>query len=264
MDRHGVTLGQAATSFLASLPPQERQAAQQEVNKFVRWYGTERPVRRLGAQEVATYAERMDISSANVSMRLEPVKAFLVYAKKEGFTPANLSVHLRVKKGSPRRRPKKGGPVERYNLTAEGYQELQTELSALQGERQRIAEDIGRAAADKDFRENAPLDAAKDHQGIVEGRIRQLETVLKSAVVASDEVDTKTVALRSTVVLRALPSGEKLRYTLVDASEASPAKGKLSATSPTGKALLGRAKGEVVEVRAPAGTLSYRIESIEG
>jgi len=264
MDRDGLTIGQAATSFLASLPPQERQAAQQEVNKFVRWYGTERPMRRLSAQEVATYAERMDVSSANISIRLEPVKAFLAYAKKEGLTAANLSVHLRVKKGSPKRKPVRRGPVGRYNLTAEGYHELQAELSALQGERQQIADDIRLAAADKDFRENAPLDAAKDHQGMVEGRIRQLETVLKSAVVSSDQVDTKTVALRSTVVLRALPSGEELRYTLVDASEASPAKGKLSGTSPTGKALLGRRKGEVVEVAAPAGKLSYRIESIEG
>lgn len=264
MDSDGLTLGQAATSFLASLPAQDRQAAQQEVNRFVRWYGTEHPMRGLGAQEVATYAERMDVSSANVSSRLQPVKAFLAYAKKEGFTAANLSVHLRVKKGSPKRKPVRRGPVGRYNLTAEGYQELQAELSALQGERQQIAEDIRLAAADKDFRENAPLDAAKDYQGMVEGRIRQLETVLKSAVVSSDQVDTTTVALRSTVVLRALPSGEELRYTLVDPSEASPTKGKLSVTSPTGKALLGRGKGEVVEVAAPAGTLTYRIESIEG
>jgi len=264
MDKDALTLGQAATSFLASLPPQERQAAQQEVNRFVRWYGTEHPMRRLDAQQVATYAERMDVSSANVSSRLEPVKAFLAYAKKSGFTATNLSVNLRAKKGSPRRKPAKRGPVGKLNLTAEGYQELQAELSALQGERKQIAEDIRLAAADKDFRENAPLDAAKDHQGMVEGRIRQLETVLKSAVVNSDEVDTTTVALRSTVVLRALPSGEELRYTLVDPSEASPANGKLSVTSPTGKALLGRGKGEVVEVRAPVGTLTYRIESIEG
>ena len=263
MDEHGLTLARAATGFLAGLLPQDREAAQQEVNKFVRWYGTERPVGALGAQEVAAYAERMDASSANVVGRLEPVRAFLAYLKKSGLTGTNLAVHLRVKKASPRRKPAKGGPVERLSLTAEGHQELQAELSALRGERHKIADEIRRAAADKDFRENAPLDAAKDHQGLVEGRIRQLEAILKSAVVSNGEVDTTVVALRSTVVLQVLPSGGQLRYMLVDPREASPTRGKLSVTSPTGKALLGRRKGEVVGVEAPAGTLNYRIESIE-
>ena len=264
MGKQDLTLAQTATIFLASLTPQDRELAQQEVNKFVHWYGTERPIDRLAAQEVASYAGRMDASSANVSKRLEPVKAFLSYAKKEGFTPTNLAVHLRVKKSSPKQGASKKGYVEKFSLTPQGHQELKDELSALQKERLNIAEEIHRAAADKDFRENAPLDAAKDHQGMIEGRIRQLETILRSAVVANTQVATTIVALRTTVTLQALPSGEELRYTLVNSSEASPAKGKLSVTSPTGKALLGRRMGEVVEVAAPAGRLRYRIEMIEG
>jgi transcription elongation factor GreA len=83
-------------------------------------------------------------------------------------------------------------------------------------------------------------------------------------VVATEEVDTAKVTLGSTVTLHDLSYGEELRYTLVNPSEASPTKGKLSVASPTGKALLGRRRGEVIEVAAPAGTLRYRIESIEG
>ncbi|MFW6126422.1 MAG: GreA/GreB family elongation factor [Chloroflexota bacterium] len=264
MEKEEWTLGQAATAFLASLPPDERKAAQQEVNKFIRWYGMERTIRGLAAQEVASYAERMDASSANVQKRLEPVRAFLSYAKKEGLTPTNLSVHLRAKKSTPKRKQRRAGKVERLNLTRQGYEEMRAELATLQAERRSIVDDISRAAADKDFRENAPLDAARDRQAIVEGRIRQLEAILQSAVVTSEQAETAGASRGSTVVLQALPSGEQVRYTLVDPREASPTRGKLSVTSPTGKALLGKRTGEVIEVAAPAGTLTYRIETIEG
>lgn len=254
---------QAATHFLASLPPQEREEYQQELNKFVRWYGRERPLSQLAAREVASYAERMEGSSVHTMKRLVPVRAFLSYAKKEGLITNNLAVHLRVKKGSLKQGPAGRGRIEAVTLTSEGYQELKAELSALQGERPRIADDIRKAAADKDFHENAPLDAAKDHQGMVEARIRQLETILKSAVVTTKKGDSAKVILGSTVTLEDLSSNEELRYTLVNTSEASPSKGKLSIDSPTGKALLSRRQGETIAVAAPAGTLHYRIARID-
>ncbi|MCK4697906.1 MAG: GreA/GreB family elongation factor [Dehalococcoidia bacterium] len=233
------------------------------MNKFVRWYGRERPLSQLAAREVASYAERMEGSSANTMKRLAPVRAFLSYAKKEGLIKNNLAVHLRVKKGSLKQEPPGRGRIEAVILTPEGYQELKAELSALQGERPRIADDIRKAAADKDFHENAPLDAAKDHQGMVEARIRQLETILKSAVVTTKKGDSAKVMLGSIVTLQDLSSNEELRYTLVNPSEASPSKGKLSIASPTGKALLSRRQGETIAVAAPAGTLRYRIARIE-
>jgi len=257
------TLVQAATHFLASLPPQEREECQQELNKFVRWYGRERPLSLLAAREVASYAERMEGSSANTMKRLAPVRAFLSYAKKEGLIKNNLAVHLRVKKGSLKKGPPGRGRIEIVTLTPEGYQELKAELSTLQGKRPRIANDIRKAAADKDFHENAPLDAVKDYQGMVEARIRQLEAILKSAVVTTKKGDSATVILGSTVTLQDLSSNEELRYTLVNPSEASPSKGKLSIDSPTGKALLSRWQGETIAVSAPAGTLHYRIARID-
>jgi len=257
------TLVQAATHFLASLPPQEREEFQQELNKFVRWYGSERLLSQLAAPEVASYAERMEGSSVNTMKRLAPVRAFLTYAKKEGLIKNNLAVHLRVKKGLPKQGPQGKERVKTVTLTPEGYKQLKAELSALQGERPRIAEDIRKAAADKDFAENAPLDAAKDHQGMVEARIRQLETILKSAVVTTKKGDSAKVTLGSTVTLQDLSSNEEIRYTLVNPGEASPLKGKLSIASPTGKALLNRRQGDAIEVAAPAGTLRYRIAKIE-
>lgn len=263
MEKRDPTLAQAATAFLSSLPPQERGAAQQEVNKFVRWYGVERTIAGLGAQEVASYAERMDGSPANVARRLEPVKSFLAYARKQGLTEANLGVHLRPKKGAAKRTGPKQRRVEKHTLTPKGYERLESQLLALQAQRVEIAEEIKRAAADKDFRENAPLDAAKDQQGMIEGRIRQLEAFLKAAEVSTGNVDTTTASLGCTVRLRQLPSGDEACFMLVSPGEASPAKGKLSVNSPIGKAVLGCRIGDEVDVAAPAGTLRYRVETIE-
>jgi len=262
MKEQNLTLARAAVQFLASLPPEEREEVQQEVNRFVRWYGTEYPLLELSAHEVANYAERLEGSSANAMKRLEAVKAFLVYAKHEGLTATNLAVHLKLKKVSPKQTSHRKRPG-RVALTAEGYQELTAELSALEAERTTIAEEIRRAAADKDFRENAPLDAIKDHQGKVEARIRELTEILKSDVVAAEETPTATADVGCTIVLRDLSSNQELRYTLVHPSEVDPAKGKISVASPIGKALLGKGKGAVVEVTAPIGKMRYRIEGIE-
>ena len=264
MKGQNLSLAQAATQFLADLPLEERGKYQQELNKFVRWYGMERPLAELAAHEVANYAERMEGSSANAMKRLEPVRVFLSYAKKEGLTRTNLAVHLRLKKGAPKQVASlKVKEREAVTLSREGYRAIEEELSTLKGERPKIAEEIRRAAADKDFRENFPLEAARERQGFVEARIRELEDVLKSAMVAAEESDTKKVTLGCTVVLQDLSSATELRYTLVDPRETNPAQGKISIASPTGKALLNRVKGDVIQVTAPAGTMRYRIERIE-
>ena len=256
-------LAQAATHFLSSLPPQDRTECQQELNKFVRWYGSERPLSELAASEVTSYAELIEGSSANADKKLAPVRSFLSYAKKEGLTKNNLAVHLRVKKGSLKQVPTEREQAESITLTPEGYEELTAELSTLQAQRPKIAEDLRKAAADKDFAENAPLDAARDHQGMVEGRIRQLEAILKSAVVTAKKGDSTKVTLGCTVTLQDLSYNEELRYTLVNRGEANPSRGKLSIDSPTGRALLRRRQGDTIEVAAPAGILRYCVLKIE-
>ena len=263
--REVVSLSQAAALFLAALAPKVRQESQAEVYRFVRWYGADRLVGELRGHDVALYAESLGPATADVVRRAEALRSFLAFAKKEGLTTTNLATHLRLRK-SPQ--GAKGGAVTAATpsfLTAEGHASLSAELESLKAQRPDIAEELRRAMVDKDFRENAPLDAARERQAHVEGRIRQLETILKHAEVLGGEAapGAKT-HLGSTVILRDLASGSAMRYMLVSPSEVSPAEGKISIASPVGKALLDRTVGEEVEISVPAGSLHLRIEEIRG
>ena len=260
-----VSLSQAAALFLSALAPEVRQESQSEVYRFVRWYGADRPVGELRGHDVALYAESLGTATADIVRRAEALRSFLAFAKKEGLTTTNLATHLRLRK-SPL--SVEGGAVTAATpsqLTAEGHASLSAELESLKAERPRIAEELRRAMVDKDFRENAPLDATRERQAHVEGRIRQLETILKQAeVVGGEAAPGARTHLGSTVVVRDLASGSAVRYTLVSPSEVSPAEGKISIASPVGKAMLSRTVGEEVEVSVPAGSLRYRIEEIQG
>ncbi len=259
------SLGQVATQFILTLPSEERLRAQQEVYKFVRWYGEKRPLVGLTIPEVANYAEQITSSTTEVVEKLGIIKTFLAYAHKQGLTRTNMAVHLKSKKTPP----KSASPLKRRShrkvlLTSQGYADLKAELTTLKNERPRIAEELQKAASDKDFRENAPLEAAREYQGQLEARIRKLESTLKMATLVDEQqAGGREITFGDTVVLRDLASGEQVSYTLVDASEANPIEGKISVVSPMGQALLGRMKGQNVEVKAPAGVLHYQIEDIQ-
>ena len=262
MNLDNISLGEAATRFLASLPEANRAIHQQEINQFILWYGWKQPIGELTAPKVANYAERIATSGADPAKKLVPVKAFLNYAKKEGLTRTNLSVHLRAKKISTKAASGKPMPTV-HALTPQGRADLEAELNRLKAERPRVAEDLQRAAADKDFRENAPLDAAREYQGQLEARIRELETILKATTIEQVQTVATKVRIGDTVRLFDISISEVVRYTLVSPSEANPAKGKISMESPTGKALLGKEEGQEAEVIAPLGKFCYRIEKIE-
>jgi transcription elongation factor GreA len=147
-------------------------------------------------------------------------------------------------------------------LTAEGYAKLEKELANLKSQRSQVIEEMQKAAADKDFRENAPLAAAREQKAHLEGRIKEIESILNQAKIMGEGHDTTTAKFGDTVVLRESSSDKELSYTLVDPCEANPAKGRLSVASPLGKAILDKQIGQTVEVAAPAGTFCCRIESI--
>ena len=258
------SLGEAASRFLASLPPGEGEMSQQEVYKFVRWYGWERPLAGLTAPEVANYAERLS-SDTDYTKKLELIRAFLVYAKKEGWSRSNLAAHLKTRQGKTRLQPlAKRGLPEAITLTPQGYAELEAELAALKNKRPQAIDEMRRTAADKDFSENAPLDAAREQRGLLEGRIRQLEEALKSAIIIDRKQEvTHKISIGDSVILRDLASSEELHYMIVSPREVDPTKGKISSASPIGKTIIGRGQGEVVEVEAPAGKLRYQIKQIE-
>ena len=127
------------------------------------------------------------------------------------------------------------------------------QVESLKGERAGVLEDIKRAMADKDFRENAPLDAAKERQGIIEGRIRELETSLANAEILSSKPmkNQRKVAMGTKVTLKDLGSGRKLLYTLVDMREADVASGKISTQSPVGQALWSGAWAKRLRLQSP-------------
>lgn len=258
------TLGEAVTKFLISLSPEKRLFAQQEVSKFVRWYGEERRIADLSVPEVENYSEQITCTTTEIAEKLEPVKSFLSFCHKQGFTKKKLSAHIKVKKTASSLPHASRKPAPRkVALTPQGYAELESELLSLKEQRPRIIEEIQKAAADKDFRENAPLDAAKDYQGQVEARIKELESMLKEAsVIVNQQEVSQCISMGDTVVICDLTTGERMEYKIVDPSEANPMKGKISNISPIGKALLGHSKGDEVQVIAPVGILPHKIEDV--
>lgn len=261
-----LTLSEAASQYLALLSGEQRLESQQEVNRFVRWLGSTRSFDRLFSHEVSTFAGTLGTSTTDPVKKLGPVKAFLAWAKKEGFTETNLGTSLRPAKSRLRDAPKvrRASPDERALLTQGGYQQLREELQNLKAERPRIAETLRLAREDKDFRENAPLDAARDQQAHMEARIRELESLVKRAdVLAGDESESVRAQIGSTVVVQEQDTGDELRFTLVHPREVNLAQGKLSIASPLGKAMLERAAGEDIQVDAPAGVHHYRIQRVE-
>ncbi|MDO8567210.1 MAG: GreA/GreB family elongation factor [Dehalococcoidales bacterium] len=258
-----LSLGEAATRFLAKLSEEERAASQQEVYRFVRWYGEGKALAELKGQEIASYAEQLSASDTDYARKLDLIRAFLGHAKKAGWSKANLGVHLKTKKKTPAAAARQCLP-EVISLTQQGYTKLKNELAALLEERHEVIDEMRRAAADKDFRENAPLHAARERRGHLEGRIKELEETLKLAVVInSDQKVSAKANIGDVVVLSDLASGETLHYRIVNAKEVDPTKGKVSSVSPIGRAIIGRRQGDAIEVMAPVGKLCYRIERIE-
>jgi transcription elongation factor GreA len=259
------TLGEAATAYLSTLSPQKREASQPEVFKFARWYGWESPFSRLAPPAVASYAEQLSVSDTDYVKKLEMVRAFLAYAKKAGWSRTNLATHLKTKKAKTGSQTQGGGKArEPVSLTREKYDELQAELAQLKKRSRELIGEIQRAAADKDFRENAPLAAAREERGHVEGRIKEMEETLKSAVILNEKREpTHKTSVGDTIVICDLASGEEMCYMIVDPREVDVARGKISLASPLGKALIGRRHGETVEITAPAGKMRYEIKRIE-
>ena len=150
-------------------------------------------------------------------------------------------------------------------LTPDGYEKLRQEIDYLRTEKRReVAERIRVAREFGDIAENAEYDDAKNEQAMLEHRIAQLEERLLSArVITKKEISKDSVSVGSTVRLRDLAANKTVEYRIVGSAEANPAENKLSNESPVGKAIMGRKKGEVVEVSAPRGALKFKIMEIK-
>ena len=240
-----------------------------ELQRFVTWCGQDRVMSTINPSFIGDYADSVTGTGGagirpQAAERLQAVRKFLTFAHKEGITERRLATHVRVRRS--RTKTGAGGVQEdsQIQLTAAGYAALVTELEDLKAQRAPLAAEIQRAAADKDVRENAPLEAAREEQGRVEARIGTIETTLNNSVVIdeSDMGRSLIVKLGSTVKVKKAASGAEEEYTVVSASEAKPLEKKISDVSPLGKELIGKAAGNEVAVKTPRATMTYRILSI--
>ncbi len=149
-------------------------------------------------------------------------------------------------------------------LTAEGYKKLKDELDHMRSvERPAISAAIAEARDKGDLSENAEYDAAREAQGLLEMRIAKMEDTLANArVIDESKIDKSKVQILSKVTLKNHNNGKEVTYTIVAEHEANLKEGKLAIGTPIAKALLGKKKGEHVEVVVPAGTLHFEILDI--
>jgi len=260
-----MTLNDAASKFLSGLPPDIARSSAPEIRHFVSWFRGEKLVESLTPLDVAGYSERFSASDTDHSRKLEILRKFLTCARKEGWTESNLSVHLKARKDKTL--PAARTPQTQSDLgvvTQQGYEDIQKELVSLKSQRPQVLEDIRRAAADKDFKENAPLHAAREQLGHIDGRIKELEAIVKTATIIDQSDKSRScVTVGNTVVLVAVATGKMQTYTIVGPKESDPTRGKISHVSPIGKAIIGKKEGDTVEVVVPSGKIQYRIDRVE-
>ena len=152
--------------------------------------------------------------------------------------------------------------MDKFPMTAEGFARLQEEAKHLKTvERPAIIKAIAEAREHGDLSENAEYHAAREQQGFIEGRIKEIEHKLANAEVIEPAKlpNTGRVIFGATVELEDQDGGARLSYQIVGEDEADIRAGRISITSPIARALVGKAPGEVVEVAAPGGTRSYEI-----
>jgi transcription elongation factor GreA len=149
-------------------------------------------------------------------------------------------------------------------VTKETFEKMQAELQNMKGVlRPAASKAIGEAREKGDLKENAEYDAAKEAQGMLEAKIKQLEGILATARILDETaIDTSKVSILTKVTLTNLATKKQVTYQLVSEKEADLKLQKISAASPIGKGLLGKSVGDVAEINAPAGVIKFKIENI--
>ena len=258
-----VSLSQAVQSYVTSVKKKDdHEEIHKELFRFLRWCGPNRTLAELNPPEIGGYAERVGGAGTapQAASHLQVLRAFLSYARKKGLIDTNLAQHVRIRKSKSR----SGGPTqdrEVNQLTQAGHAKLVEELHKLTAERPSLAQQIQRAAADKDVRENVPLEAAREQLGLVESRINRIEQTLENAVIidSSGGKALPRVKIGAKVSIKELTSGRESSYTVVTVYEANPLQGKISDVSPMGKALIKAVVGQEIEAETPRGKMRYRV-----
>ena len=263
-----VTLSEACHSYLETRAKQKKDFPQQELFRFARWCDWGRLTHTINPKHIEDYCVTLEGMGDERTAHLDITKKFLTYLYQNGLTASNLAPHAKVRRlGRKAVRQAARRQPQSSKLTADGHRRLQEDLADLKGQIVHVVDEIRLAAATKDFSENSPLDAAREQQGQLESRIREIEAILREASVITESKDSRQrkvtrIEIGSRVSLRDVESGRQVKYMLVHSSEADPTGGKISDASPIGKAVMEKHVGDEVAVTTPKGTMVYRVELI--
>ena len=145
-------------------------------------------------------------------------------------------------------------------LTRQGFNNLESELQHLKTVRRReVAKRIKQAREFGDISENSEYEDDKNEQAFVEGRIREIEQILRNARIAEETVADDIVHIGKNVTLKDMENDDEITYYIVGSAEADPLNNRISNESPLGKAIIGKKVDEIVEINAPIGIIKYQI-----
>jgi transcription elongation factor GreA len=260
-----VTLGQAFQEYVHTLKPELRARHESFIRRYVEFAGHDVWITTITGSHVESFREaQIQPTDPQAPERVAALKDWFQFLKKKNYTTQNFGVFVRVKKTSSTR---SSGAAqvqveqETITMTAEGIESLKHELEELTAHHPQIIKAIQEAREDKDFRENSPLEAAREALAFNEQRRRAIEAALKRAVIA-DNLTNDVSAVGSSVRVTRVDNGMEAMWKLVGPREANAREQKISVESPVGRALLGKRVGETVNVETPSGVLEFRIDEV--
>jgi transcription elongation factor GreA len=250
------------------------------LRKFVAWCGISTAAGTLQPYKIEEFLAGQLNTSIPPRSYMPALKAFFGWAHKNGSIETNPMTAVRLPRGagaarktvstptaaSPSATPPRAAAKDQDVLyvSRDRLELMQADLERMRtDERDRISHMLHEAIKDGDLSENAGYDDAKMQQGLLEARIRELESKLRSAQIIEDQVSSGPgVSVGGRVILEEVGSTDRMEYTIVGPEEAKPAEGKISDRSPVGRAVLGKGPGDEIEVSTPGGSVRYRIVSV--
>ncbi len=255
--------------------------AREAVTRFLWHFGPTTPISELSPKTMEGFQETIGANAMDLASRLQPVKEFLRYCWKQEYTVTvnaegqasaqNLGNYLRIKRATNVVRAGSRFQHEQaqtFEMTAAGLQSLNEELEQLNAEMPEAIQAVAAAREDKDIRENAPLEAAREHQERLKSRIDELEYQIAHAAVGDGRA-TGRAKLGSHVSVVEVDDnggllGEAREYTLVGTTEANAAARRISVESPLGRGLLDQTADRQIEIQAPSGRKRFRLLAVNG
>ena len=257
------------------------EAARESVTRFLWHFGPTTPIAELSPKAMEGFQETIGANAVDLQARLQPVKEFLRFCWKQEYTVSldadgdatalNLGNYLRIKRPSSVAKDDSRfhhEAAKTFEMTADGLQSLHDELAQLQAEMPEAVQAVAAAREDKDIRENAPLEAAREHQERLKSRMNEIEYQISNAVVREERA-TGRAKLGSRVEVVEVDAdggvlGEAREYTLVGTTEANAVARRISVESPLGRGLLDQPADEQIEIQAPSGRKRFRLLAVKG